>query len=134
MHSLCNKFSTVLLFVLLLAGAMAIAQPSGGNVIVINNAETALGIGDSFAEFDSLNSLYNKNVLAKNELIITYRTYAHWYGHNNREFITMSEVKSWEDVTAAGQRNTELFEEAWATEAERKALTMHIVNFYGGTF
>ena len=52
MHSLCNKFSTVLLFVLLLAGAMAIAQPSGGNVIVINNSETALGIGDSFAEFD----------------------------------------------------------------------------------
>ncbi len=128
MHSLCKTFSIVLL----LAGAMAIAQPSGGNVIVINNAETALGQGDSFAEFDSLNSLYNKNVLAKNELIITYRTYSHWFGHNNREFITMTEVKSWEDVIAANQRNTELFEEAWATEAERKAFNDAYRKFFTG--
>ncbi len=121
MHSLCNNFSMVLLFVLLFAGTMAIAQPAGGNVIVINNAELSLSGEGTNAEFDSLNSLYNKNVLAKNELIITYRTYSHWFGHNNREFITMTEVKSWEDVIAANQRNTELFEEAWATEAERKA-------------
>ena len=124
MHSLCKKFSMVLLFILLFAGTMAIAQPAGGNLIVINNAELSLygvfGEG-SFAEFDSLNSLYNKNVLAKNELIISYKTYSHWYGHNNRDFITMTEVKSWEDVIAVNQRNTELFEEAWATETERKA-------------
>ena len=121
MHSLCNNFSMVLLFVLLFAGTMAIAQPAGGNVIVINNAELSLSGEGTNAEFDSLNSLYNKNVLAKNELIITYKTYVHWWGHNNRDFITMLEVKSWEDVIAANQRNTELFEEAWATEAERKA-------------
>ena len=121
MYSLCYKFSLVLLFVLLFAGTMAIARPSGGNVIVINNAELSLIDEGSIAEFDSLNSLYNKNVLAKNELIISYKTYSHWYGHNNRDFITMVEVKSWEDVIAINQRNTELFEEAWATEAERKA-------------
>ena len=120
MHSLCNKFSMVLL-VFLFAGTMAIAQPGSGNLIVINNAELSLSGEGSFAEFDSLNSLYNKNVLAKNELIISYKTYSHWYGHNNRDFITMTEVKSWEDVIAVNQRNTELFEEHWATEAERKA-------------
>ncbi len=121
MHSLCNKFSMVLFFALLFAGTMAIAQPAGGNLIVINNAELSLYSEGSIAEFDSLNSLYNKNVLAKNELIISYKTYSHWFGHNNRDFITMTEVKSWEDVIAVNQRNTELFEEAWATEAERKA-------------
>ena len=31
----------------------------------------------------------------------------------------MLEVKSWEDVIAANQRNTELFEEAWATPKAR---------------
>ncbi len=121
MHSLCNKFLMVLFFALLFAGTMAIAQPAGGNLIVINNAELSLYSEGSIAEFDSLNSLYNKNVLAKNELIISYKTYSHWFGHNNRDFITMTEVKSWEDVIAVNQRNTELFEEAWATEAERKA-------------
>lgn len=120
MHSLCKNFSMILL-VFLFAGTMAIAQPGSGNLIVINNAELSLSGEGSFAEFDSLNSLYNKNVLAKNELIISYKTYQHWYGHNNREFITMTEVKSWEDVIALNQRNTELFEEHWATEAERKA-------------
>ena len=131
MHSLCKKFSMVLL-VFLFAGTMAIAQPSGGNVIVINNAELSLSGEGSNAEFDSLNSLYNKNVLAKNELIISYKTYAHWWGHNNRDFITMLEVKSWEDVIAANQRNTELFEEAWATEAERKAFNDAYNKYFTG--
>ncbi len=131
MHSLCKKFSMVLL-VFLFAGTMAIAQPSGGNVIVINNAELSLSGEGTNAEFDSLNSLYNKNVLAKNELIISYKTYAHWWGHNNRDFITMLEVKVWEDVIAANQRNTELFEEAWATEAERKAFNDAYNKYFTG--
>ena len=131
MHSLCKTVSMVLL-VFLFTGVMAIAQPSGGNIIVINNAEASLITDGSFAEFDSLNSLYNKNVLAKNELIITYRTYGHWFGHNNRDFITMTEVKSWEDVIAANQRNTELFEEAWATEAERKAFNDAYNKYFTG--
>jgi hypothetical protein len=128
MHSLCKTFSIVLL----LAGAMAIAQPFDGNVIVINNAELSLSGEGTNAEFDSLNSLYNKNVLAKNELIISYKTYAHWWGHNNRDFITMLEVKSWEDVIAANQRNTELFDEAWATEAERKAFNDAYNKYFTG--
>ena len=132
MHSLCKKFSMVLFFVLLFAGTMAIAQPAGGNVIVINNAELSLSGEGTNAEFDSLNSLYNKNVLAKNELIISYKTYAHWWGHNNRDFITMLEVKSWEDVIAANQRNTELFEEAWATEAERKTFNDAYNKYFTG--
>jgi hypothetical protein len=132
MHSLCKNFSMVLLFVLLFAGTMAIAQPSGGNVIVINNAELSLSGEGTNAELDSLNSLYHKNVLAKNELIVSYKTYVHWWGHNNRDFITMLEVKSWEDVIAANQRNTELFEGAWATEAERKAFNDAYNKYFTG--
>ncbi len=132
MHSLDNNFLMVLLFVLLFAGTMAIAQPAGGNVIVINNAELSLSGDGSFAEFDSLNSLYNKNVLAKNELIISYKTYSHWYGHNNREFITMTEVKSWEDILAVNQRNTELFEDAWATPEERDKYNDAVSKYFTG--
>ena len=131
MHSLCKKCPMVLL-VFLFTGTMAIAQPAGGNVIVINNAELSLSGEGTNAEFDSLNSLYNKNVLAKNELIISHKTYTHWWGHNNRDFITMIEVKSWEDVIAANQRNTELFEEAWTTEAERKAFNDAYSKYFTG--
>ncbi len=131
MHSLCNKFSMVLL-VFLFAGTMAIAQPGSGNLIVINNAELSLSGEGSFAEFDSLNSLYNKNVLAKNELIISYKTYQHWYGHNNREFITMTEVKSWEDVIALNQRNTELFEEDCTTTEDRDKYNDAVSKYFTG--
>ena len=133
MHSLCKTFSIVPVIVMLFAGTIAIAQPAGGNLIVINNAELSLTGEGSYAEFDSLNSLYNKNVLAKNELLISYKTYSHWFGHNNRDFITMSEVKSWENVIAAIQRNTELFEEAWATEAEREAFNDAYNKYFTGT-
>ena len=87
MHSLCNKVSMFLLFVLLFAGTLAIAQPAGGNVIVINNAELSLSGEGSIAEFDSLNHLYNTNVLDKNELLVSYKVYAHWWGHNNRDLL-----------------------------------------------
>ena len=128
MHSICKTFLIVLLF----TGAMAIAQPSGGNAIIFSNAELSLSNEGSFAEFDSLNSLYNKNVLAKNELLISYKTFSHWWGHNNRDFITLMEVKSWEDVLAANQRNGELFEEAWATEAERDAFNDAYNKYFTG--
>jgi hypothetical protein len=128
MHSLCKTLIIVLVF----SGAMAFAQPSGGNAIIYNNAELSLTNEGSFAEFDSLNSLYNKNVLAKNELLVSYKTFSHWWGHNNRDFITMLEVKSWEDIPAANQRNVELFEEAWATEAERKAFNDAYGKYFTG--
>jgi len=118
MHSLFKTVSMVLL-VFLFAGATAIAQPSGGYIIIINNAELSLSGEGSLSEFDSLNSLYNKNVLAKNELIITYRTYSHYYGHDNREFITMIETDGWEKVIYVNERNTELFEEFWSTPKAR---------------
>ena len=128
MHSFCKTFLIVLIF----AGAMAIAQPAGGNVIVYNNAELSLTNDGSIAEFDSLNSLYNKNVLAKNELILSYKTFSHFWGNNNRDFITLIEVKSWEDVIAANQRNTELFEKAWPTEAKRKAFNDAYGKYFTG--
>ena len=44
----------------------------------------------------------------------------------------MLEVKSWEDVIATNQRNTELFEDAWATEDERKAFNDAYNKYFTG--
>ena len=106
--------------IFLLCGTALLAQPAQGNVVVINNAELSLSGDGSIAEFDSLTHLYNTRVLEKNELIISYKVVRHWWGNNNRDFITIYEVKGWEDVIAANQRNGELFEEAWSTEEARK--------------
>jgi hypothetical protein len=106
--------------IILFCGTTLLAQPAQGNVIVMNNAELSLAGDGTMAEFDSLTHIYNTRVLDKNELILSYKVVRHWWGNNNRDFITIYEVKSWEDVIAANQRNDELFEEAWSTEEARK--------------
>jgi hypothetical protein len=128
MHVMCK----ILLIVFLFTGAIAIAQPAASTVIVLNNAELSLTGEGSIAEFDSLNSLYNKNVYAKNELILYYKTFSHWYGHNNRDFITIVEVKNWGDIIKANQRNAELFEAAWPNPAARDAFNTAYNKYFTG--
>ncbi len=120
MYSFGKNLSILVSFFLLVSSTLMFAQPAQGNVVVMNNAELSLSADGSIAEFDSLTHLYNTKVLAKNELIISYKVVRHWWGNNNRDFVTIYEVKSWEDVIAANQRNNELFQEAWSTKEARK--------------
>ncbi len=120
MYRIGKNLSILFFFFLLVCSTLMFAQPSGGNVVVINNAELSLSNDGSIAEFDSLTQLYNTNVLDKNELILSYKVVRHWWGNNNRDFVTIYEVKSWEDIPAANQRNFELFQETWTTKEARK--------------
>ncbi len=120
MYSFGKNLSILVFFFLLVSSTLMFAQPAQGNVVVMNNAELSLSADGSIAEFDSLTHLYNTKVLAKNELIISYKVVRHWWGNNNRDFVTIFEVKSWEDIIAANQRNNELFQEAWSTKEARK--------------
>jgi hypothetical protein len=49
-------------------------------------------------------------VLDKNDLILIYKDERYWQGHYKRDFITIMEVKSWEDVIKANKKNDELLE------------------------
>ena len=119
MYRIGKNLSILVFFFLLVSSTLMFAQPAG-NVVVMNNAELSLSNDGSITEFDSLTQLYNTNVLDKNELILSYKVIRHWWGNNNRDFVTIYEVKSWEDVLAANQRNNELFQEAWSTKEARK--------------
>ena len=101
--------------------AIVFAQPAQGNVVVMNNAELSLSGEGSVSEFDSLTVEYNKWCMDKNEFVISYKVVRHWWGNNNRDFITIAEVKSWEDVLKFNARAVELFEEHWDTPESRKA-------------
>jgi len=115
------KMSLLVFLSLLFSSALLFAQPAQGNVVVVNNAELSLSGDGTVSEFDSLTVEYNNWCLAKNEHVITYKVVRHWWGHNNRDFITIVEVKSWDDVLKFNQRANELFEAHWDTPAKRKA-------------
>ena len=97
------------------------AQPAQGNVVVVNNAELAFTGEGSISEFDSLTAEYNKWCMDNNEYVISYKVVRHWWGHNNRDFVTIVEVKSWDDVLKFNQKADEFFKEHWNTPEKRKA-------------
>ena len=98
-----------------------LAQETQGNIVVVTNMETKANPEGSIAEFDSLNQLYMDKVIKKNDLILSTKTLRHFWGNDNTDFLMMYEVKNWEDIPKANEKNNELFEAAWKTEEERKA-------------
>ncbi len=112
--------------------AIVFAQPAQGNVVVMNNAELSLSEDGSVSEFDSLTVEYNKWCMDKNEFVISYKVVRHWWGNNNRDFLSIVEVKSWEDVLKFNARSVELFEEHWDTPESRKAFNDAYNSYFTG--
>ncbi len=112
--------------------AIVFAQPAQGNVVVMNNAELSLSGEGSVSEFDSLTVEYNKWCMDKNEFVISYKVVRHWWGNNNRDFLSIVEVKSWEDVLKFNARSVELFEEHWDTPESRKAFNDAYNSYFTG--
>ena len=97
-----------------------LAMEAQENVIVMTNFERAFP-DDGFArELDSLATLVADKTFGKdNEYVISWKFICHWWGHDNRDFIQMAEVKSWDDVTKADQKADELFEKDLPTQETR---------------
>lgn len=107
------------------------AQSAQGNIFVVTNFERAFPDDGSARELDSLAALVtDKTFGSDNEYVVSCKIIRHWWGHDNRDFIQITEVKSWEDVTKANQRSNELFMAAWPTKEEREAFN----NAYGKYF
>lgn len=126
------KFLIALLTVILLISISAFAQTPQGNVVVINNSELSLSGEGTFAEFDSLTSEYNKWCLDKNDYVISHKTVRHWWGHDNRDFVNIVEVKNWDDILNFNERADELFREHWDTPEKRKAFNDAYNKFFTG--
>ena len=130
-----NLNSSIFVFVLVLFfsfGSTILAQNMSGNVVVVNNAELRFFPEFSMSEFDSLTAEYNTWVMDKNDVIISYKVVRHWWGSNNRDFITIVEVASWEDVLGFNQKANELFEAHWDTPEKRKAFNDAYNKYFTG--
>ena len=121
----------LVIFALCLTGTI-LAQDDLGNIVVVTTMETKSNPDGSIAEFDSLNQLFTDNVIKKNDLMLSAKTLNHMWGNNNRDFLVMYEVKSWEDIPKANQMNDDLFEKAWPTKEERKAFNKAWNKYFTG--
>jgi hypothetical protein len=129
------KYFIVCSFLMLLlfsSGSYTIAQPSGGNAVVIQNSEGALPENGSVAEFDSLTQLFKTQVWDKNPYVVSHMIIRHWWGNNNRDVIDIAVIKTWEDIPKAMEKNNELFMEAWSTKEARDAFNKAYDKYFTG--
>jgi hypothetical protein len=126
------KYLVLLIVLVFCFAGTILAQDVEGNIMVITTFETKANPDGSVAEFDSLNQLFTDKVLKKNDLVLSAKSVNHFWGHNNRDFLVIYEVKSWEDVPKANEKNDELFEKAWPTEEERKAFNKKWNAYFSG--
>ncbi len=120
-------------FFLVISSAAVFAQPAQGNVIVLNNQELKLSNTGSISEFDSLTAEYNKWCMDNNDYVLSYKVMRHWWGHNNRDFVTIVEVKGWDEVIKFNTKADELFRAHWDTPAKRKAFNDAYDKYFTGS-
>lgn len=130
MKSLIAFFVFILVFMAL--NKELLAQQEAGNAVIIQNLERAFPENGTIAEFDSLTHLYNTNVWGKNPYIISHKTVRHWWGNDNRDVIEITEIKSWEDIPKAMEKNNELFMSAWSTKESRDAFNKAYDKYFTG--
>lgn len=130
MKSLIAFFVFILVFMAL--NKELLAQQEAGNAVIIQNLERAFPENGTIAEFDSLTHLYNTNVWGKNPYIISHKTVRHWWGNDNRDVIEITEIKSWEDIPKAMEKNNELFMSAWSTKEARDAFNKAYDKYFTG--
>ena len=107
------------------------AQDEEPHVYTVTTTQFVFPDGGSIAEWDSLNTLFMENVINKNEYIISQRALRHMWGHNSEDLVYITEYKSFTDIEKGQARNTELFNEAWATSEERQAYNNAAGKYFG---
>jgi hypothetical protein len=111
----------------------SLAQSAQGNVFVMTNFERAFPDDGSARELDSLSTLYTGKVFGSdNEYVVSCKVVRHWWGNDNRDFIQIVEVMSWDDIIKANEKSNELFMKAWPTKADRDSFNKAYNKYFTG--
>jgi len=73
----------------------------------------------SNAELDSLFTVWHNKVITPNDKIISQKVLRHYWGHDMRDWVVITEYANWGDIDASGDVADKLIEEAWPDKAER---------------
>ena len=128
MNLLNSRIQGFTFSILLFGCATVLALSAQDNVVLVNNAELSFCVDGSVSEFDSLPVEYHKWCTDRNEFANSYKVARHRCGNNNPDFLSIVEVKSWEDDLKFIERSVELFEEHWDTPQKGKHLMIHRIN------
>jgi hypothetical protein len=99
----------------------SLAQGENLNLVHITKLKAIMPEDGSFGERDSLIAIYNKNVINKNDLILSHFEYGHFFTSDSQDYLVVEEFKSFSSWEEAVKKNSELEEAAWPDEDKRNA-------------
>ena len=121
------------LFILFFAGANEMfAQSNDGNVFIVTTFERAFPENGSANELDSLQQIMMDASYKSNPYVVSHKTMSHWWGHNNRDFVQIIEVKSWDDVAKAYDKSEELIMKAMPNKSDRDKFSKAYDKYFTG--
>ena len=126
-----KQFYLSSLMVFLLSAANSFSQD--GNIMHIQTFDFQMPEDGSWSEFDSLTALINKNVVSKNDKILSQRIVRHLWGNDSRQLIMIREYAKIEDLVSDDDTGGELFRAAWKTPEERKAFNDAFNKYFRGS-
>jgi hypothetical protein len=96
------------------------AQAPASHVFHVNTQYSVAGL-DSVArgERNAMLKEYHEKVTMKNEFVLHTWSMNHFMSEDSREFVTIYEVASWNDLPKAFDRDTELEKQAWPDAKQR---------------
>ncbi len=120
------------LIIIFLIPCFAVAQDDDGyNTVLMVKQIFDYKEGNSVAEFDSINTIWNENIVKKNKYIVSQMLLTHYYGSNSAESIVITEYNGsgLDIIEKAGDETTRLFKE-WKPESDDRKEFNGLFNKY----
>ena len=121
-----------ILFVMVIILTADFSFSQDGNIVYVQTWEFEMPEGGSWAEFDSLATLLNENVVKKDAKILSQRIVRHQWGSDSRQLIVIREYANIEDLVLDDDTGSELFRAYWKTDEERKAFNKAFRKYWQG--
>ena len=93
---------------ILFAHANAQGTPQTGKICMVFTGYLNVTADNMNTNIDSLIKIYKENFYDKNPFFLNTRIIRHYYGHDSREVLIISELKDWDDIPKATAKGQEL--------------------------
>jgi hypothetical protein len=103
-----------------------------GNIVYVQTWEFEMPEDGSWAEFDSLATILNENVVKNNPKVLSQRIVRHFWGSNSRQLILIQEYAKIEDLVLEDDTPGKLFRVAFKTDVERQAFVKAYRKYWRG--
>jgi hypothetical protein len=89
--------------------------------LLVHTVYLNINTDNRMINIDSVLQIMKKYVLEPNQYYTSTKIAGHWYGHDSREVLIISECKSWDDVTKAEARQDEIISQLMKDKTRQPA-------------